>query len=503
MKLYPKARPVRIKLNVGGEEHSSLDSLRANFNVEEVLKLYESGGLQNWLRQINRLDILDQMNKIHAADSEIKKFQKCIMIFFDYPNIEEHLKYDTEIDNIWSIEGILMKWYDTYPSSFKFLLSSIISIPSNKEEMEDGSFEGEKKMIPLIYYHISVKTARAINEKAIRCKDSLTQRMLGKYLFGIIKPSLEGIRIIRSLSHKAYNLDSGVSIRPNDSHRWQIEYRQERLLEQLKDEWGICSDKVLDSSADIAKLLYPLVGINFVSDFRDILNKMVEQISEDSDKAQDSFSTHEKEELKKAIEFILSATKDIKIGNIESKDFGLPLLELKSSKKALTIVRNWYDLPYMIECFDSTCKLSRLIENWSKLCVYLYLYKYLFGFNEMSFDWKKIRFDYAINFLYQNKGKTGLYLAYKSVSNRCNKDTIESVSGVRRKIFQAALLMAILSNEESNYMTNKIFELHEIGYRPASLMLGLTQPKNEMERIFMNLTYLERIPFIAEHILDF
>ena len=94
-------------------------------------------------------------------------------------------------------------------------------------------------------------------------------------------------------------------------------------------------------------------------------------------------------------------------------------------------------------------------------------------------------------------------MAYKSVSDRCNKDTIESVSGVRRKIFQAALLMSILSNEKSNYMTNKIFELHETGYRPASLMLRSTQPINEIERIFKNLSNLERIPFIAEHIMDF
>ena len=46
-------------------------------------------------------------------------------------------------------------------------------------------------------------------------------------------------------------------------------------------------------------------------------------------------------------------------------------------------------------------------------------------------------------------------------------------------------------------------DLKESSYTPAILHLKLRPPKNKIEEEFMKLNNLERIPFIAEHLLDF
>ncbi len=35
MKLIAKAKPVKIRIKSGGEEHTSLDSLKRNFNISQ------------------------------------------------------------------------------------------------------------------------------------------------------------------------------------------------------------------------------------------------------------------------------------------------------------------------------------------------------------------------------------------------------------------------------------------------------------------------------------
>ena len=46
MKVIAKAKPVKIRIKSGGEEHSSLDSLKHNFNIEDI-KFYECPQVAN------------------------------------------------------------------------------------------------------------------------------------------------------------------------------------------------------------------------------------------------------------------------------------------------------------------------------------------------------------------------------------------------------------------------------------------------------------------------
>ena len=53
MKLEPKAKPVRIRIKSGGEEHFSLDSLKRNFSVQDLWEAVRGKSLSRWLTQPN------------------------------------------------------------------------------------------------------------------------------------------------------------------------------------------------------------------------------------------------------------------------------------------------------------------------------------------------------------------------------------------------------------------------------------------------------------------
>lgn len=89
MKLIAKAKPVNIRIKSGGEEHTSLDSLRRNFNISDIVPLLD-GRLVRWLRQQGENELaniivdfdISQLNTLQGVMNLIKPF------FSEY--IEEH-----------------------------------------------------------------------------------------------------------------------------------------------------------------------------------------------------------------------------------------------------------------------------------------------------------------------------------------------------------------------------------------------------------------------------
>ena len=86
MKLIPKAKAVRIRIKSGGEEHSSLDSLKRNFDLADVRVLLD-GRLSRWLKQQGEHDLAF---KIESTDK-----QKLIQDDFTLCK----LFFETEINN--------------------------------------------------------------------------------------------------------------------------------------------------------------------------------------------------------------------------------------------------------------------------------------------------------------------------------------------------------------------------------------------------------------------
>lgn len=70
MKLIAKAKPVRIRITSGGEEHATLESLRKNFVWKDIRELFD-GRLIKWLRRIDENDKAQQLAEIKNADFNI------------------------------------------------------------------------------------------------------------------------------------------------------------------------------------------------------------------------------------------------------------------------------------------------------------------------------------------------------------------------------------------------------------------------------------------------
>lgn len=106
MKLIPKAKPVRIRIFSGGEEHASLESLRAHFDLDDLLPLFRNGSLLRWLNQIGENDIKERLDGLiikdpaHPTAEESIKFTK--ILFAEENDLEMIRKivcsYETEND---------------------------------------------------------------------------------------------------------------------------------------------------------------------------------------------------------------------------------------------------------------------------------------------------------------------------------------------------------------------------------------------------------------------
>lgn len=85
MKLIPKAKPIRIRISAGGEEHSSLDTLLQQYDIESMLSLYKNGSLIRWLNQIGATPVKDKLNSVTIKDFSAvtdKEYADFISIFF-------------------------------------------------------------------------------------------------------------------------------------------------------------------------------------------------------------------------------------------------------------------------------------------------------------------------------------------------------------------------------------------------------------------------------------
>lgn len=79
MILKPIAKPVRIRIKSGGMEHSSVESLKSHFVVDDIKDLVADGRLSRWLEQQNHRSI---PNEILALNKDSMEFVLAVYRFF-------------------------------------------------------------------------------------------------------------------------------------------------------------------------------------------------------------------------------------------------------------------------------------------------------------------------------------------------------------------------------------------------------------------------------------
>ena len=142
MRIIAKAKPVRIRIKSGEEEHSSLDSLRRNLCVQELWPLIKDHRLSRWLRQLGEVDLAHDIDALSESQLDFSTYFKVLLLFLKDDLVGRHV---TELYTLFSF------WHDcekrkskNYDSLRKYLLSTYegakFIFKQYPEEVSDGEW---------------------------------------------------------------------------------------------------------------------------------------------------------------------------------------------------------------------------------------------------------------------------------------------------------------------------------------------------------------------------
>ena len=121
MRIIAKAKPIRIRIKSGGEEHFSLDSLCRNLCVQELWPLIKDHRLSRWLMQLGEVDLAHEIDALSESQLDFLTYFKVLVIF---------LKDDLVGRNVTELYSLFSFWHDcekrkskNYDSLLKYLLS--------------------------------------------------------------------------------------------------------------------------------------------------------------------------------------------------------------------------------------------------------------------------------------------------------------------------------------------------------------------------------------------
>lgn len=121
MRIIAKAKPIRIRIKSGGEEHFSLDSLRQNLNVQDLWPLIKDNRLSRWLRQLGETELAHSVESLINEELDEHAYFYVLKLF---------LKELLDNSQIHDIHSLFEYWHDcekrtskNYDSLRKYLLS--------------------------------------------------------------------------------------------------------------------------------------------------------------------------------------------------------------------------------------------------------------------------------------------------------------------------------------------------------------------------------------------
>lgn len=115
MRIIAKAKPIRIRIKSGGEEHSSLDSLRQNLCVQDLWPLIKDKRLSRWLMQLGEVDLAHSIDALSVGQLDDTTYFKILFLF---------LKDELYKQSIMDFYALFKFWHDNERESknYKVLL---------------------------------------------------------------------------------------------------------------------------------------------------------------------------------------------------------------------------------------------------------------------------------------------------------------------------------------------------------------------------------------------
>lgn len=142
MRIIAKAKPIRIRIKSGGEEHFSLDSLRQNLNVQDLWPLIKDKRLSRGLMQLGETELAHSVESLINEELDEYAYFYVLKLF---------LKERFDNSQIHDIYFLFEYWHDcekrnskNYYSLRKYLLSQYegakFIFKQYPEEVSDGEW---------------------------------------------------------------------------------------------------------------------------------------------------------------------------------------------------------------------------------------------------------------------------------------------------------------------------------------------------------------------------
>lgn len=143
MKLIAKAKPIKIRIKSGGEEHSSLDSLRQNLCVQDLWPLIQDKRLERWLRQLGETNIAHDVDALSGKALSNDIYFKVLFLFMNKEFVQHSIKNIYSCCEYWHDCGD--KESKNYHNVSLFLMDSFNGLKFIYERFSDD-FTGEEWM---------------------------------------------------------------------------------------------------------------------------------------------------------------------------------------------------------------------------------------------------------------------------------------------------------------------------------------------------------------------
>lgn len=142
MRIIAKAKPIRIRIKSGGEEHFSLDSLRQNLNVQDLWPLIKDNRLSRWLRQLGETELAHSVESLINEEPDEHAYFYVLKLF---------LKERFDNSQIHDIYSLFEYWHDCEkrtPKNYYYLRKYLLSqyegakfiFKQYAEEFSDGEW---------------------------------------------------------------------------------------------------------------------------------------------------------------------------------------------------------------------------------------------------------------------------------------------------------------------------------------------------------------------------
>ena len=154
MKLEPIAKPIKIRIKIGDNEYSDLESVKRDFSIKDLFPLFKDGRLERWLKQIGENELAQKVGELSnqcrdkCEHDDGHAHIQFLSLFFD--DVEKSLsEYENKSEGEWSFKDYLLSMSSETifkrPQYFEFIDGEMLFGMVESEEDYKKIFKRKKR----------------------------------------------------------------------------------------------------------------------------------------------------------------------------------------------------------------------------------------------------------------------------------------------------------------------------------------------------------------------